>query len=515
MPTRGFYQFVAKDPEAACLVAGNVVRTRGEVLERVYQIANGLRSFGLGKGDHICLILQNRPEFIEIIAGSGISGTYVTAVNWHLSAEEVAYVVNDCDSSLVFLDVENAAVGMEAIKRSSNVKKVISVNGDIEGATPFEEWLGQHSSDPPEDEVAGGQMLYSSGTTGLPKGVERSPYSEDPDTNFEIGDQLRALFPTPDEGSWLVTGPLYHAAPYGYTMAAFHRGSKIVVTDAFDPNETLDLIEQHQIDSVHLVPTMFHRLLDLPEDRKKSFDSSSLVMALHGAAPCPIETKRAMIDWWGPVIWEYYGATEGGLTLVSPQEWLERPGTVGKSLPLWEVIVIGEDGREVPPGESGIICFRSLLGRTFEYYKDPAKTERAHPQPSVFTLGDIGHIDEEGYVFLTDRSSDVIISGGVNIYPAEVEACLQGHPAVADVAVIGVPHADWGEEVKAIVQLIDGVEPSEELALELIQFASDRIARFKCPRSVEFEPMLPRTDTGKLYKRRLRERYWAEAGRSI
>lgn len=515
MPTKGFYQYAAKDPEAPCLVFGDVARTRGETLDRIYRAANGLRSLNLTKGDHLCLILKNRPEFIELIAASGISGTLVTAVNWHLSADEVAYVVDDCDSSVVFVDVENAAVGMEAVKRASGEKAVISVGGEIDGAMGFEQWLEMQDASPPNDEVAGGQMLYSSGTTGLPKGVERLPYSEDPDTNFEIGDQLRAMFPNPEEGVWLLTGPLYHAAPYGYTMAAFHHGSKVVITDQFDAGETLDLIEEHRIDSLHVVPTMFHRLLALPQPRRETFDSSSLIMALHGAAPCPRETKAAMIDWWGPVIWEYYGATEGGLTLVSSQEWLERPGTVGKSLPFWEVIVLDEGGKEIGPGQTGTICFKSLLGRTFEYYKDPDKTTKAHPAPMVFTLGDIGMIDEDGYVFLTDRASDVIITGGVNVYPAEVEGCLQGHPAVADVAVIGVPHPEWGEEVKAIVQLEEGTEPSDELAAELIEFARSRIARFKCPRSIDFEAVLPRTDTGKLYKRRLRERYWAEAGRAI
>lgn len=515
MPTRGFYQYVNKDPEAPCLVFRDEVRSRGQVLERIYRISNGLRSLGLGKGDHICLNLRNRPEFIELIAASGITGTYVTAVNWHLSPEEGAYVVNDCDSSVVFLDVENAAAGMEAINRCSQVKAVISVGGKIEGASSLDEWLSQQSAEPLAEEIAGGQMLYSSGTTGMPKGVARSPYSDDPDTNFEIGDHLRALFPTPEEGSWLVTGPLYHAAPYGFTMAAFHLGSKIVITEKFQSEETLDLIERHEIDSLHLVPTMFHRLLALPEDRRATFDPSNLVMALHGAAPCPKETKQSMIDWWGPVIWEYYGATEGGLTLVSSEEWLARPGTVGKSLPFWEVIVLDDDGQEVEPGDSGIICFRSLLGNTFEYYKDPEKTQEAHPAPLIFTLGDIGHVDADGYVFLTDRASDVIISGGVNIYPAEIEACFQGHSSVADVAVIGVPHPEWGEEVKAIVQLAEGIEPSDELAAELIEFAASRIARYKCPRSIDFEPTLPRTDTGKLYKRRLRERYWADSGRSI
>lgn len=515
MPTKGFYQHAAEDPSAVCLVDADGALTRAQVRERVYRIGAGLRSLGLGAGDHVCLLVGNRSEFLQIVAASGITGTYVTPVNWHLTADETAYIVDDCDAPVLFLDVRYAQVGMRAAAEASKVTTIVSVGGSLPGAVPFEDWIADASPEPPAHEVAGGQMLYSSGTTGRPKGVARRPYSEDPDTNFDVAQRLRAYFPAPEGGSYLVTGPFYHAAPFGFTVAAFHRGSKIVIMDAWTPEATLGLIEEHAVDSLHLVPTMFRRLLALPEERKRAFDPSGLVMALHGAAPCPPSVKRAMIDWWGPVIWEYYGATEGGLTLVGPDEWLERPGTVGKALPLWTVAALDPKGEELPPGETGTIFFTSLLGTTFEYHKDPEKTARAHRGATRFTLGDVGHVDADGYVFITDRVADVIITGGVNVYPAEVEACLHAHPAVADVAVIGVPSEEWGEEVKAVVQVTAGAEPSDDLAADIIRFSRDNLAHFKCPRSVDFEPSLPRTDAGKLYKRRLRDRYWAQAGRTI
>jgi long-chain acyl-CoA synthetase len=515
VPTKGFYAYANAEPGAPCLVDANGCRTRGEVLDRINRVANGLRALGLRRDDHVCLLVGNRSEFLEVVAASGISGTFLTAVNWHLTPEETSYIVDDCDASVLLLDTAFADVGLRAAAAAARVRTVISIGGHIDGAMPFDEWIAAQPATPPADEISGGQMLYSSGTTGRPKGVARQPFFDDPDQNFEMGERLRELFPSVEEGSYLVTGPFYHAAPYGYTVAAFHRGAKIVIMDRWTPEATLDLIEEHRVDTLHLVPTMFRRLLALQDERKRAFDPSSLVMAIHGAAPCPPSVKKAMIDWWGPVIYEYYGATEGGLTLVRSEEWLERPGTVGKALPFWNVVALDDDGNEISPSTEGTIYFKTLVGRTFEYYKDPDKTARAHRGADLFTLGDVGYVDDDGYVFITDRKADMIISGGVNVYPAEVESCLHAHPVVADVAVIGVPSEEWGEEVKAVVQLAEGNAPSDELAAEIIAFARDRIARFKCPRSVDFVDALPRTDAGKLYKRRLRERYWAEAGRTI
>lgn len=515
MPTKGFYGYAAADPNVACLVDSHGSRNRGEVRERIFRIANGLRDLGLGKGDHICLLIGNRAEFLEIVAASGITGTMVTPVNWHLTPDETTYIVADCDAPILFLEACFSEIGLAAAAKAPAVTTIVSIGGKIEGAVELEDWMAKYSGTEPADQIAGGQMLYSSGTTGLPKGVARQPYSDDYDTNYEIGQGIRSLFPSPDEGSWLVTGPFYHAAPYGYTLASFGHGCQIVIMDRWTPEATLDLIEEHRVDQLHLVPTMFRRLLALPEARRKTFDPSSLVMALHGAAPCPPTVKKAMIDWWGTSIWEYYGATEGGLTLVSPQEWLERPGTVGKALPFWELVIVGQEGETLKVGETGTVYFKALIGQTFEYYKDPEKTAKAHLGEDLFTLGDVGHVDDDGYLFITDRKADLIISGGVNIYPAELEACLHAHPAIADVAVIGVPNDDWGEEVKAVVKLAEGFQPSDELEQEIIDFARDRIAHFKCPRSVDFVDELPRYDTGKLYKRRLREMYWAEAERAI
>lgn len=516
MPTKGFYGYAAANPNAVCMVDDAGALTRGQVRERIYRAANGLRSLGLGKGDHICLLVSNRSEFLELVAASGISGTVFTPVNWHLKADEVAYVVDDCDASVLFCDVRFAETGLDAAKRASNLRTIVSVGGDIDGAVPLEEWLASQSPDDPPNQVSGGQMLYSSGTTGMPKGILRRPRFDDPDETLSAesrptGGKIPAII----EGVWLVTGPLYHAAPLGFTNISFHRGNRIVIMDRWTPEETLDLIGEHRVTGLHLVPTMFSRLLALPEERKAAFDPSGLQLALHGAAPCPPSVKKGMIDWWGPVIHEYYGATEGGLTWVTSEEWLEHPGTVGTALPLWDVLAMDEQGNELPPGKTGTIYFRVKLGPTFEYYKSPENTAGAHLGKDMFTLGDVGHIDTEGFVYLTDRRADMIISGGVNVYPAEVENCLHAHPNIADVAVIGVPDDEWGESVKAVVQLADGMEPSDELASDIIAFARDRIASFKCPRSVDFVDQLPRTEAGKLYKRRLREQYWAAAGRSI
>jgi len=354
--------------------------------------------------------------------------------------------------------------------------------------------------------VAGGTMLYTSGTTGRPKGVRRAVgmapglYRLHSRNSPHAGHENRSL----------VTGPLYHAAPLSISMTApLAAGLGLVLMDGWDPETTLQLIADHRITHTHLVPIMFHRLLALPDDVKQKYDLSSLRLVLHGAAPCPVDVKRRMIEWWGPVIEEYYAATEGGGTYITSKEWLERPGSVGKATPGAAVEIRIGDGKVAAPGEVGTVWFKRSEIEPFEYHKDPAKTASVH-DGNFFTLGDMGYMDDDGYVFLTGRSAELIISGGVNIYPAEIDAVLLEHPAVADVACVGVPNEEWGEEVKAVVEVRDGVVADEELARELIAFCRNRLAHFKCPHTVDFVDHLPRFETGKILRRVVRDRYWPQ-----
>jgi acyl-CoA synthetase (AMP-forming)/AMP-acid ligase II len=354
------------------------------------------------------------------------------------------------------------------------------------------------------DECEGEVMLYSSGTTGRPKGVKRPVTLGPPGSDFRLRDLLTHLGYARDT-VYLSTAPLHHAAPIGFSTAVHRLGGTVVVMPRFDAQRCLDLIARHRITEVQFVPTMFFRLLRLPEDVRASCDHSSLRGVVHAAAPCPVPIKRAMFDWWGPIIWEYYSGTEGnGRTCVSPEEWLAHPGTVGRPVS-GAVHILGEDGGEVPPGETGTVYFAS--GRTFEYHNDPAKTASSHDDRGWSTLGDLGHVDHDGYLYLTDRASHMIISGGVNIYPQETENVLLLHPAVADAAVIGVPDPEMGERVLAVVELTDPTDAGPELAADLIEYCRARLAHYKCPRGVDFTTALPRQDNGKLYKRLLREAY--------
>lgn len=506
----GFWEIAHERPDEVAVIDRLGERTWGEFLDRVSRLMAAFRAEGLEPGDHVAMLMGNRSEFLEILGACLLSGVMVTPVNWHFTAEEAAYVVGDSDARLFIYDDLFADIGEGVAERLPGLQRVVSAQ-ELDG------W--QASFEParfdPAQGAAGGAMLYSSGTTGRPKGVYRPAGREVAPATYVAGTTLIGpIFGILANGVHLVTGPLYHSAPLGFGNVAFQTGNTLVLMEDWTAEGTLDLIEKHRVTSSHLVPTMFRRLLALPEERKQSFDASSIQGVLHGAAPCPVPVKMDMIEWWGPVIYEYYGATEGGLTVVDSETWLQHPGTVGRCLPAWQAFTTDEGGRRLPPGETGRIYFQLAMpgGATFEYWKDPDKTANAHLEPGVFTLGDVGRIDEEGFVYLTDRASDMIISGGVNIYPAEAEAVLLTHPAVADAAVFGIPHDDWGEEVKAAIELRAGCEAGEE---ELIEFCRERLARYKCPRSVDFEESLPRHSTGKLYKRLLRDRYWQGTGRFI
>jgi long-chain acyl-CoA synthetase len=491
--------WAAQFPDRLAISSAYGDRTLAEVDAHANQLVRVLRAAGVQMGDGIALCSANRPEFVEAAAAAQRGGLRLTTINWHLTGEEAGYIIDDCEATAFVADARFADAAIEAAARAPRLKAKIAVGGDIPGFEPWETVLEEQDGAALADPELGGTMLYTSGTTGRPKGVRRN-------TEGRASALLAAL--TRYDGSrhvHLCTGPLYHAAPLAFSLAApAAMGVPIVLMDGWDAETTLELIDQHRVTHTHMVPTMFHRLLSLPPDVRDRYDVSSLVYIIHGAAPCPVDVKRRLIEWLGPIVTEYYAATEGAGTSVGSAEWLEKPGTVGKVNPPDHIRILDGDGAEVTAGTVGTVYLKAPAASRFEYYKAPEKTDGAY-RGDYFTLGDVGYTDADGYLFLTDRSAHLIISGGVNIYPAEVEAALLGHPAVGDVGVVGVPDDEWGELVVAAVEPHAGIEPSPELAAEMVEWCRDRIAHYKCPRRVEFVEALPRHDNGKLYKHQLRE----------
>jgi len=486
-------------PSTPALITTAGTITYGELNERANRLARALRRRGLRAGDAIALLCSNRAEFAEVLLATHRSGLRLTTVNWHLTAGEAGYIVDDCEARAFVAEARFAGLAEGAAAAASRVQVHLAVGGSLDGFENSDAAMAAEPGDDLDDPALGSQMLYTSGTTGRPKGVFRD------EASLATAVMLaRAAYR--DGNVHLLTGPLYHAAPLMFSMnAPLIAGVPIVVMPAWDPEEALRLIERHRVTHTHMVPTMFHQLLALPDDVRARYDVSSLRNVLHGAAPCPVGVKQRLIAWWGPVVNEYYAATEGLGTWVDARTWLQKPGTVGKPVPEDQVVVADEDANPLPPGEVGLVWFKASEV-PFEYFKDPSKTESSY-RDRHFTLGDMGYLDTDGFLFLTDRTANLIISGGVNIYPAEVDAALLEHPAVADVAVIGVPNPEWGEEVLAVVELRAGKEPSGDLADELVAFCRDRLAHYKSPRRVEFVEQLPRQDNGKIYKRLLRDRY--------
>ncbi|MCZ6783612.1 MAG: AMP-binding protein [Proteobacteria bacterium] len=471
---------------------------------RVNQLVRALRARGLRSGDPVALCCSNRPEFAVGLYAALRSGLRLTPINWHLTAPEMGYIVDNCEAKAFLADAAFAQAAAGARRAASDAAACLAIGGHIPGFEDFDDALEAESPDDIEDPTLGRTMLYTSGTTGRPKGVYRRR-----DTGIRPGLAaiLRRIGFEPGTDVHLCTGPLYHAAPLAFTLTLpLNMGAAVVLMDQFDALRALELIDGYRVTHTHMVPIMFHRMLALPEEDRARFELSSLRMVLHGAAPCPVPVKQALIEWLGPVVYEYYAATEGWGSFVTPEEWLEKPGTVGKP-ESGQVEIRDDEGKLQPPGTPGSIYLAAAeLGR-FEYYKDPEKTRRSYAGDH-FTLGDIGYLDDDGYLFLCDRSADVIISGGVNLYPAEVDAVLLTHPAVRDAATIGIPDEEWGETVLSVVELGEGHTACDELAQSLIEHCRAQLAHFKCPRRIDFRDELPRHDTGKLYRRLLREEYW-------
>lgn len=489
------------DPSAVALHDGTRRLSFAELESRLPRLVAVLRDLGLEAGDHAALYLHNEVAFAELVLAAFAAGVWLTPINWHLAEEEIAYVLEDSGAKLLFV-----GEGTRQRIPAGNRARVVDV-------AELEESIGaMPGGELDAAAVPGATMIYTSGTSGRPKGVKRrkAPTLEAALASYRAGGKAFGLDGT---GPHLLSGPMYHAAPLLFAIYDLLNGAPLHLMPRWDEREALRAIATHRIRHAHFVPTMFVRMLRLPEDERRAADVSSLSLVLHGAAPIALDVKRAMIDWWGPVLSEYWGATEGGIyTLVSSAEWLERPGTVGRAVPTFEVFAIDETGARLPPNEIGTLCCRHLqFPDAFEYHLDPEKTAKSFPLPGVFTVGDLGHVDEAGYVYLSDRRSNLILSGGVNIYPAEVERVLSAHPAVADVAVFGLPDPEWGETVMAVVELVPEHAPSAELEAELVAFARRSLAGFKVPRRIVFEERLPRTTAGKLYVRALRERYRKEA----
>ncbi len=486
-----------------------------ELEARSNQLAHLLRAHGLSRLDHYAIFMENHARYLEACAAGERAGLYYTCVNSYLTPEELAYIVDNSDSKVLITSAAKAEVAREALLRCPKVVLALIVDG--EGDDRFVDYrraIAEFPTTPIADESLGTAMLYSSGTTGRPKGILRPLPEAPPSHRLPLFDFLIRVWRYREGMVYLSPAPLYHSAPQASVSLTIRMGGTAVVMERFDPEHYLDLVERYRVTHSQLVPTMFSRMLKLPEEVRAKADLSSLEVAIHAAAPCPVPVKEQIIDWWGPIVLEYYGATEGlGFTVCDSEEWLAHKGTVGRVL-LGDLHVLDEQGRPAAKGTPGEIWFKTAS--PFEYYHDPAKTkESTSPDGTMTTVGDVGYVDDDGYLYLTDRATFMIISGGVNIYPQECENLLITHPKVADAAVFGVPNPDLGEEVKAVVQPMPGVDAGPALVEELLAFCRANLARQKCPRSIDFEAQLPRLPTGKLYKRSLRERYWGDKASRI
>lgn len=498
-----FLDVAVTDPHRTAVIdpEGREV-TFGTLAARVNQLTHALRALGLVPGDGITAIVHNGIPFFELALAAWQSGLYFTPVNYRSSADEIGYIVGNSGAKVV---IAEAAIAETCTERLDELGVPPTHRFAIGGAPGWEDYADFGADEPtsvPEGLTMGQSMLYTSGTTGRPKGVRRPLPGGEPVVPAVALASLELMNVHPGTGVHLVTCPLYHAAPGAFSTNSLHLGHTLVVMAKFDAEATLRLIEQHAVTETHLVPTMFHRMLQLPDEVRGRYDTSSLRSVMHGAAPCPRGVKERMIEWFGPVVYEYYGASEGMVTVVDSKEWLTEPGTVGKPLPGVTVKVVDELGEPVPTGETGTLYYRSAQTK-FSYHNDPEKTA-ANRDGEFITVGDIGYVDAAGRVFLCDRRTDLILTGGVNVYPAEIEGRLLEHPEVADAAVIGEPDPEWGQRVVAVIQPRPGVLPGDDLAERLAAHCREKLAGFKTPRRFEFRDRLPRTESGKMLRRSLR-----------
>jgi len=505
---------VEAQPDKPAVIMGRTgIVTYRELDSRSTQLARLLRAEGLEPGDHLAIFMENQPRFLEVVWAALRSGLHITPINSFLTAPEVAYILDDCGAQALVTSRAKAEIVSElkGEHAASRVRVRLMVDGTIPGFDAYEAAIEGHSSERMNDETVGRYMVYSSGTTGRPKGIT-GPLAEMNPSESQTETPLGALYQFRKDMVYLSPAPMYHAAPLAFSNAALCFGATVVMMEKFDAELALSLIERHRVTHSHWVPTMFSRMLKLDESVRGSYDVSSREVAIHAAAPCPVPVKRTMIEWWGPIISEYYAGSEGnGSTFINSEQWLKKPGSVGRPMGV-TVHIVDDQGTDLPIGEIGDVYFSG--GGDFEYHNAPEKTAESKRPGGRSTLGDVGYLDEDGFLFLTDRKAYMIISGGVNIYPQEIEDHLITHPKVADVAVFGVPNADFGEEVKAVVQPMPGFEPGSQahngLSDELMAFCREALAGFKVPRSIDFQAELPRLPTGKLYKRLLRDRYWGK-----
>ncbi|MGV0577724.1 fatty-acid--CoA ligase FadD4 [Mycolicibacterium elephantis] len=496
------------DKPAVILHPAGTVVTFGELEARANRLAHHFRQAGLVEGDAVAVLMENNEHLHAVMWAARRCGLYYAVINTHLTAAEAAYIIDNCGAK--------AIIGSQALRPlceglASHLPEglpglLMVADGDLEGWQRYPECVADHPTTPIDDEIEGDLLQYSSGTTGRPKGIRRELPHVHPSEAPNMLSALLMAIQMDSDSVYLSPAPLYHTAPCLWTMAAHAMGVTTVVMSKFDPESALQAIEKYRVTSGQFVPAMFVRMLKLPESVRNSYDVSSIKRVVHAAAPCPVDIKMQMIDWWGPVIDEYYSSSEGaGITFITAEEWLKRPGSVGRPL-LGEAHVLDENGDELPPGQEGQIYF-AMNGMEFVYHKDPQKTAESRDRHGWVTVGDVGYVDEDGYMYLTDRKHHMIISGGVNIYPQEAENLLVTHPKVMDAAVFGVPDEEMGQAVKAVVQTVDPADATEEFGDELLAWLRDRLAHYKCPRSISFEAQLPRTETGKMLKRELVEKY--------
>jgi long-chain acyl-CoA synthetase len=491
---------------AIIMGASGEMVTYQQLDQRSNQGAQLFRSLGLKAGDHIGMMLENNRHFLEILWAAQRSGLIFTPISTHLKKHETAYILNNCGAKLFIGSLALSEVAQELLSESTDVEHYFMVDGIKPGFESWEEATDAQPDTPIDDQINGAPMLYSSGTTGQPKGVFVDNYDKDVFAPTALVPTIGVLFGFGEETIYLSPAPLYHAAPLHYNMLALFNGGTSVIMEKFDPELALKLIEEHRVTHSQWVPIMFNRMLKLPQEVREAYDVSSMQVAIHAAAPCPVEIKEKMIDWWGEIIVEYYAASEGiGVTIIDSANWLTHKGSVGPVL-MGELHILDDDGNELPQGETGAVYFGGQQLQ-FHYHDEPEKTSEAYNDKGWATTGDVGYVDEDGYLYLTDRKNFTIISGGVNIYPQEVENILAGHDKVADVAVFGVPNEEFGEEVKAVIQPMNWADATDETAFEIMEWLRERISDIKMPRSMDFHPQLPRMDNGKLYKRHLVEEY--------